>query len=423
MYRVVFHIDHKHRDLPSMALIAFFLGKRGLKTYFCSSLNHNIINNINPDFIIMSKFRNALNNIQHWIKSDCKIIIIQSEGNLQAKENKYVSERDKYLFQNTYTPDLTIFWNYKEMHKYSIFMDKNKQKIFIGCPRLDFLKPKFMNLYPSKEKILKNLNLDKSKFTITLATSIGLSHANKKILKSYFDGYKGDQRKIIDLSFNIKNQKKLRITTEKIIRFVAKNKDLQLIIKPHPNESIIHWESYIKKFNNIKLCYAESINYLLRSSDFHLAHNACTTSLEAQLLNIPCAQILSDDSYSYFKKDHIDIAYFKIKSVKDFETAIYSYQNKTKSDLIKFSNKYVKKYFTKFNGNICKEHSNYLIKFMKRYKPKNKKLIDPYIFFKIFFRLKNLTNKSNIDQRGRVDNRIIPGDENYWFNKFTKMFI
>ena len=155
MYRVVFHIDHKHRDLPSMALIAFFLKKRGFKTYFCSSLNHNIIHYINPDFIIMSKFRNALNNIQHWIKSDCKIIIIQSEGNLQAKENKYVSERDKYLFQNTYTPELTIFWNYEEMYKYSKLMNKNKQKIVIGCPRLDFLKPQFMNLYSSKEKFLK----------------------------------------------------------------------------------------------------------------------------------------------------------------------------------------------------------------------------------------------------------------------------
>ena len=60
---------------------------------------------------------------------------------------------------------------------------------------------------------------------------------------------------------------------------------------------------------------------------------------------------------------------------------------------------------------------------MKKYKSKNKKLIDPYIFLKVIFRLKNLTNKSNIDHRGRVDNRIIPGDENYWFNKFTKMFI
>ena len=77
------------------------------------------------------------------------------------------------------------------------------------------------------------------------------------------------------------------------------------------------------------------------SSDFHLAHNACITSLEAQLLNIPCAQILSDDSYNYFK-DHIDIAYFKIKSIKDFQM-LFTLTKQTKSDLIEL-NKYVKKY-------------------------------------------------------------------------------
>ena len=406
-----------------MALIAFFLKKKGLKTYFCSSLNHNIINHIDPDFIIMSKFRNALKNIQQWIKSNCKIIIIQSEGNLQAKENKYVSERDKYLFQNTYTPDLTIFWNIEEMTKYSKFMDNNKQKVFIGCPRLDFLKPKFMNLYSPKETILKKLHLDVSKFTITLATSIGLSHSNKKILKSYFDGYIGDKRKTIDLKFNIKNQKKLRIITEKIIRYVSKNDHLQLIIKPHPNESIIHWNSFIKNYNNVKICYGESINYLLRASNFHLAHNACTTSLEAQLLNIPSAQILSDDSYNYFKKDHIDVALFKVKSVKEFEKAILACQKNVRSDLIKFSDKYLIKYFTKFNGNICKEHSNYLFKFMKKFKSKNNQLINFYFVFRLIYKLKNFTNKPIIDHRGRVNNRIIPGDENYWFNKFTKMFI
>ena len=55
--RLLFLVDHKHRDLPSMALIGYFLRQLGYLVKFSALwAEEDIIRKFNPHYILMNKY-------------------------------------------------------------------------------------------------------------------------------------------------------------------------------------------------------------------------------------------------------------------------------------------------------------------------------------------------------------------------------
>ena len=89
--------------------------------------------------------------------------------------------------------------------------------------------------------------------------------------------------------------RKLRKITEQFLIDQKElfNEEINFVIKPHPNESVIYWNKLIEK-NNLKNCYlmvGKNINELLAISDFHISHNICTTTAEAMMCNLATLEI------------------------------------------------------------------------------------------------------------------------------------
>ena len=55
MKKIIFLVDHKHRDFPSISLIGYFLIKMGHKVYF-KKIHEPDVEIINPDVIVEAKY-------------------------------------------------------------------------------------------------------------------------------------------------------------------------------------------------------------------------------------------------------------------------------------------------------------------------------------------------------------------------------
>jgi len=87
---------------------------------------------------------------------------------------------------------------------------------------------------------------------------------------------------------------------EMVKKFLESNseKDLRIVLRPHPNEDIGTWNEYLRKFKNVQISRNGSHVPLTRRSNL-LIHVGCTTGFEAALMRVPALSIMSDSKNDY----------------------------------------------------------------------------------------------------------------------------
>ena len=84
--KILFLVDHKHRDFPSSCLIGYYL--KNIYEVFYRTPQKTDVDIINPEFIIIPRLtRNneQIKEINQWREKKRKIIVIDAEGNQQSK--------------------------------------------------------------------------------------------------------------------------------------------------------------------------------------------------------------------------------------------------------------------------------------------------------------------------------------------------
>ena len=348
------------------------------------------------DVIIVPK--PIFKDIEKWTQNKI-VIIIESEG-----ANQDVNFKRKI----NYYPHLYFFWSKTECEKYKRELSNKNVKYSVkGCPKLDFFQHPF----------IKNKNTDhpNKQKTITIATSTQEAHITKENIKKVLNRRKtqfdasADYLKMVEISKLL-----LKKTTDLVKHILLNYPNLRVILKPHPNESVIFWKRFLADLDNenFQLLMGKNIDELLKVSDLHIAHNACTTIFEANLLNVATVEMVTNDSQKIVHEDHREISNYKINDVNEFDTIFKSLKNNSSGVFNSKFQKYLEKYYYKFDGKRCLSHAKKIDSFIIN----NSKLIKRSAFYSLtkyfyflllsikdlFFR--NKTNK--IDHKGRYDNRI-----------------
>lgn len=421
--KILFLVDHKHRDLPGLALIGYFLKEIGYKIFYRRVWDTKYLY-FDPSIIIIPKANNGsiefINKCNKWRKLGIRLIVIETEGNEQWLIGKKI--------MNT-VPDLFFFWNSIEKQKHESFLNKNNvQSKVVGSPRLDFFHPSLFKILNNKKKIINEIGINDSLKTITVATNNsyeGLSDDNIELKrKRYSEVYQNcDFDKYLDFMKDVRKTNILYIE-----HLAEKFKNYNIVLKPHPNENIEYWESFIKKYPNIKLMIGKNINDLLSISDLHIGMSICLTIIEAKLLNIPTIELmpLNVKVDEIFHKNHIGIGDYCVDSEKKFDESIFNGLNapKKKSNI----NEYISKYYFKFDGKRCEDYAKSIDNYFKDNglgSFSRSQLIKSFDYF--LYNLKKGKNFINdrgakIDKRGRFDNRIKQGDEIKWYNFYKNFF-
>ena len=170
---ILFIVDHKHRDLPALSLIGYYLEKDFKHTihYCASSMEDEIIAKEDPKYIVTPKLTYSIFNQLKWKLEGRIIVIVETEGNPQNDECKY---------RITVYPDLYIFWNNHIKNHYCKKLLNNSTKISVeGYYRSDFFCEPFKSIY-DKDIIKSELGIKNESKVITIATSTQDAHLSKK---------------------------------------------------------------------------------------------------------------------------------------------------------------------------------------------------------------------------------------------------
>jgi len=446
---ILFLVDHKHRDLPSASYIGHFLIKKGYNVKYCSYWKEdNIINELNPKYIILGKPVYSYSTLSKWRAEGRRWIALDVEGNPQ--DIKYKMKVDIF-------PDLAIYWNQEEAEGYKniYFKTRNIFNIriphikILGCPRIDFHHPSLKHLFIRKSLYLNSLGLSNKLKTVTIATSTQDSHfSNQRRVTQK----KRRDELLLESTGNydmiVENMRLLRNETEELIELLSEIDNVNLIIKPHPNENVLYWDNLIKSYGNprIKVMKGEAINQLLSISDLHISHNVCTTTFEALIHGIPTIELQTKLSKKLYKTEHLKLSDNVVFSAEEaLPIVIEKLKNthmgvETETEKV---NRYCEKYYGVFDGNRCKDYAEAIHNFIDNCAPFSRLdiLLNQiqrlrYILIDCYYSIKTLLKRifksstplneddlelaaNKIDERGRFDNRIIPGDENYWLKRFN----
>ena len=94
MKRVLFIVDHKHRDLAASALIGFYLKKDGYEVAYCAPWHEDkIVKEFSPNIIVLPKpiYKNHI--FASWKINDIKVAVNDVEGNLQQKDLGFLKQK------------------------------------------------------------------------------------------------------------------------------------------------------------------------------------------------------------------------------------------------------------------------------------------------------------------------------------------
>jgi surface carbohydrate biosynthesis protein len=457
---ILFLVDHKHRDLASLSLIGYYLKKKGWNIFFYPmGFVDKKVEEINPSIIVLPKTSWDLLLALKWRNKNRKIIIIESEGNHQ----------DLKIKARILIPlDYYIFWNNNMKDRYRNLLEARKIKYdVLGFYRSDFLHKSFSSIHGSKVDILNELGLNINNKSVTIATSSQDSHFSER--------RKQEKKKKRNRAFSdtasyediVKNMTILRDLTVDFVReFSKKNPNINIIIKPHPHENVVFWDNFISTISrpNVKLFVGKTINQLILISDFHIAYNVCTSTAEAAIFGLPTLEINTYMSDKLYDQVHLSLPKYRKKKIEDISGSILKEFSQDNNEHIineeysKKVNNYISEYFHIFDGLRCKAYANAIDNYWHNFLKGNieKSIVPFYVviiskiillinFIKIIFfskkieeniKLINEVNKPSeqnirktkkigtkiVDMEyGLFDNRIKPGDEQYWLSKFNNL--
>ena len=290
--RIGLVLDNPKRDLGGILLIAYQLMKQNHIIFIIPLYDQGYdIPLLNLDLLVVNYVRkNNIEFLKTYKELGIFIAVMDTEGGVLPEIGNFSPEFLAKLFSknhgNTFV-DHYFFWGEK-LHKafktYSGML--SSQLSLTGCPRYDFCHSKWRATLGNRSNlyILINLNFP----------SINPWWGNTEYKNYKFVFYSANEEisraiqinglnKDACLSFE-SERKKVFAKYLKTIRKLAKiNPEIHFILRPHPFENKVIYESYFNNFENIFIDSEGEVLEVINGSKLVINLN-CSTSVETRLL-------------------------------------------------------------------------------------------------------------------------------------------
>ncbi len=286
-------VEIKHRELESRLLLAMAAAERGHQVLLGSSaLTLDLVKKkkLKPGIILeksIAPTRKRINQLKAYKKNNCKITVIDEEGGfINNNFNEFLEER--FSQQSVALTDKVFTWGVRDYKKFVHYFKKFRNKFSLtGNPRIDFWRKEFNYYY--KNQSLTQIK-PKDNF-ILLASNFGAMLHERRIWQeiNLLRDYKKFERGRDEFLFYEYKSYQIRLAAKfvKALREISKKfKNLKIIIRPHPTESIKAWKSIIGHHKNIYVIQDGSIGKWIRKAKL-VMHNSCTSGVESHIAKVP----------------------------------------------------------------------------------------------------------------------------------------
>tara|TARA_X000000950_G_scaffold171985_1_gene209506 strand:- start:5846 stop:7180 length:1335 start_codon:yes stop_codon:yes gene_type:complete len=275
---VVLPIETTSRELNSKILLACKLASKNV-TVILGTKNYTKVacNFIKNSVFIDKGYHKDVSEIiyQNLKSTNCSIVLLDEEG-MDYQNFKLLEERITNKIIPVFDKIFLLGKNQKNYLKKNRTNYDEKKFIISGNPRFDLLNEKLIKLFKKKAERIKKTH---NKF-ILFATDNKLSNNINNRLH-VFNNYKN---RIPDIQELFEYGDKLFIENIRLIKNIYKKTNLNIVVRPHPEENIKKYKTYLKEFEDrVKVIYEDSSIYWVFASNYVIVNHS-TTAIEAYLL-------------------------------------------------------------------------------------------------------------------------------------------
>ena len=279
-------IEVEVRELVAKIFLATKAAKKGYKIIIGQkSILNNTLKMFPPGFYLSGgAFSNYVKFFKKVKEYGFKILVIEEEGLITYKRKMYLDMRtDNKCLELV---DRYYLWG---KHQLKMLLSKYNQfekKFFItGNPRFDILGENSKYIYEREINQIKKKYKD---FCLICTCFPSINHFN--VEEDFLETLK--KRKTFKTKKSLNNyikyqeiKKKTLFEFQEFIReYSILNPYINIVIRPHPGESVKPYLGLCKKYKNVFIDKNFSVHPWLISSLF-LVHHYCTTSIEALALD------------------------------------------------------------------------------------------------------------------------------------------
>ena len=388
---IYIHIENIIRELDGKLLVAILAASRGHQVILSDieSLEKGLKKKILVPGIFHTKSLTPseakITRHQAIIENGSLISSMDEEGGL-VEEGYERESKFRFSEQSIEQASVIFGWGQDDTETLSRVYSKHSGKIYkTGSPRADLWRSSFSDYWSISK------STPKRPFLLMISH---MSHANYVIpfYNIIADARKGGKFKRDPMWFS----KKFGMAAEhylstaafiKAIEYFSKsNSDYDIVLRPHPNESIQSWEVFLKDIPNVHIIREGSVTPWVNRS-FAVMHNGCTTGLEAVFSEKPLITYLPFEQ-EYANDFSIGLGY-KVKTKEELLMKVNEFFNFSKTNSLKNlydssvdKNKVFKKIYFDENELSAKK----IIKVWESLSATNEKLSRPnnWIKFKMF---------------------------------------
>ncbi len=229
------------------------------------------------------------------IDTGCKITSIDEEGGLVD----YGYERMiklRYSAKTINQASAVFAWgpeDYKTLKKF--FPNYSKKIHMTGSPRVDLWRPNFFTYWNNNfKKLNKPFLLIPSNFAAGLSMMPFYDRIEMRKKRGYFERQPEYLQTLIQ--WESEQFKLISHFIEAIKHLAHKNKNYNIIVRPHPGENVETWKILLDKIPNVKVIRDDGASMWIKNA-FAILHNGCTTAIEASFFKKPIISYIPFKAY------------------------------------------------------------------------------------------------------------------------------
>ena len=286
---IYLHVETSIRELESKILLAVLAASRGHEIIISDieSLEKGIKKGLLAPGIYHTK---SLSPVSHKIarhkmilKNGNLITSIDEENGLIT--HGYEDTANMRYSKKTIKDASAIFcWGKEDVQTLKNIYSKYSSKIYCtGSPRADLWRSTFTDYWnkphnaPKRPYLLVASNMSWSNYILPFY---------ERILQEQDRGHYNRNPKLFLDNFSIASEQfKLSASFIEAMQYISREKlGFDIVFRPHPNESIKAWKTFLKGIPNLYVIKDGPITAWVKNS-FAVMHNGCTTALEATISN------------------------------------------------------------------------------------------------------------------------------------------
>ncbi len=286
--RFVILVEVLERELPAQVLLGTELVRRGHSVWLADKATfHQNPTLFSPAVVLAKSLSKSCFDTYQWFRSvGHKIAVLGQEAILDGDPENFLSRR---VFAKTLgLVDLVCFWGENHRKVFAHLLSSNQHYIITGNPRFDLLHPRFRGIWDERVADIKRTYGDRVLITTRFSLvnhfkrSFDENVARKKE-KSSGEAAKSFDRWLTGMEMVFKRY------SQDLVRLTERLPDMKFVLRPKPREDVNYWRGLFGSRDNVEVVLdGPAIPWLAAARC--VVHNACTTGIEAFLLDRPVVE-------------------------------------------------------------------------------------------------------------------------------------